>query len=102
MLILALCVGLAALVIWQLNRPLPGLSEGSALEDRFAELHAQARNELPIDQIRALTHELQKIKDIEHAMVAKGMAAAEAREIALKGAIVSLAGHIELNRRMPG
>lgn len=68
----------------------------------FQNLQQQARDELPGEQIEALTSELSQIMEIERAMIANGMTPLKARKIALAGGIQSLANHLALNRMLPG
>lgn len=103
MLILAVCVALAALVLWQLNRsPRPITAVPPSMERLFITLEARVRTELPGPQLATLTRELQEIREIELRMVAEGAPAQQAHVIALQGAVQSMANHLELNRRLPG
>lgn len=72
------------------------------LEQELASLMSRAREELPPEQLVALTAELHQIKSVEQQMGAQGANPWEARRVSLEGALQSVANHLALNECLPG
>lgn len=72
------------------------------LEQDLAALMARARDELPTEQLAALTDELRQIRGIEQRLSDGGTNPWEAKRLGLEGALRSVANHLALNVRLPG
>ena len=110
MLVMGLVVFAAVLVAaaWRwirlarLRSLLSTASDVESLELDLASLMRRAREELPSEQLVALTAELHQIKRVEQQMNAQGANPWEARRVSLEGALQSVANHLALNECLPG
>ena len=110
MLVIGLVVFAAVLVVaaWRwvrlarLRSLLSTANDVASLEQDLVSLMSRAREELPSEQLVALTAELHEIKGTEQQMGAQGANPWEARRISLEGALQSVANHLALNERLPG
>lgn len=103
--VLAIVLFVAASRCVRLSRFRSSLSTASnvaLLEQDLASLMSRAREELPSEQLVALTAELHEIKGTEQQMGAQGANPWEARQVSLEGALRSVANHLALNERLPG
>ena len=69
-----------------------------ALDLAFTTIHAEARTKLPPEDLEALTQQLREILDITRVQAARGLPPKQARRMAKRAAIQTMASAIEIDR----
>lgn len=68
------------------------------LDLAFSTIHAEAKAKLPPEDLETLTQQLREILEITHAQAARGLPAKQARRMAMRAAIQTIASAIEIDR----